>query len=744
MGMNYKEFITGAYIFQRGDTSVLSMTPANQIRFIETLAKATTEKYKADVKEKYRELSDQKIALDAEYALLLSQHEGLCDKLSDDDGVAATKPKEYLDASDIRKDVDAKRNEQKKLQTAISDLQKKLDATRTAAKQDRETLEKIKRFEMEIEGIDTNIAALKIEPDSEEGGIHGKMTMEDLESELENYTSTLAYYKRCETYQKDYAAYEEALQEHERVLDEKLDLLKASIMTKETIAELEKNYSKMKEAKRQYDEKKSTHERLTNEKEDARTNLSKLFKVVKSEYPECSAISSPKKMIAELEKIKRKIESAQKTETLRKSKRWVCPCCSSSVVIDEELNELALVPPDESKVEMSGEGGTDISVKKLRALEGHLKSLSKLAEIFDVKIESFELSEPQDPMELYDEITDAKKNAKEYEILSKRELSATLKKTKQRLDKAAEELEDEGSLEEIQEYIEELEEKRRAKALEYDVLKKNQQLLEGYERDRTKKTSQIEKLRSTLSSTEGEDTAKTITNLEKKISTATREMMDINEYLSKKQTVLDDIATYEKYENLLMEKSILEDHICYCAAEIDEVLEYMNGLKGFEETVKEAEILTLEKTIKNINEHAKFYIDQMFLDPPTVQLKCLKDKGKNGLKLGVYTSVEYQGDTYDDFSELSGGESARIEVAYLLGVNDMLGGSMILLDEAPHGLEPELNQKILELIESICGHKTVLTVFHDAIDGVFNEQVEITSSRVKFENEYVEKKKLKR
>ena len=81
MGMTYKEFIAGAYIFQRGETSVLSMTPMDQLRFVEVLANATTEKFKIDLKAKSKEVSEQRIAVEAELGVLISNYDTIKSKV---------------------------------------------------------------------------------------------------------------------------------------------------------------------------------------------------------------------------------------------------------------------------------------------------------------------------------------------------------------------------------------------------------------------------------------------------------------------------------------------------------------------------------------------------------------------------------------------------------------------------------------------------------------------------------------
>ena len=336
----------------------------------------------------------------------------------------------------------------------------------------------------------------------------------------------------------------------------------------------------------------------------------------------------------------------------------------------------------------SGRKGDPLDAKKSEALEGYISSLTEMIRDFDIELPAFNLEKPQDSIELYDKIGDSKTKQREYDELAKRTPPANLEKTRKKLEALKEkiasesksDLENEELEEDVAPYLEKLEVERREKSLAYDTLARDRDLLIAKQKEQKSKEVQVEKLRGRLSS---EDIQRSITKLEKELSSLTRELLDLTSSIKEKRDLHDTLTKYEHSLELFDELSTLEDDLLYCNEEIDSLTDLLVGLKELEETGKEAEIIALERTIKSINAHAQIYLDQMFDKPISVELKCLTDTKTQGLKLKMCTLVEYEGVVYDDFAEFSGGESHRAELAFLLGVNDMLGGKIIMLDECP-------------------------------------------------------------
>lgn len=151
------------------------------------------------------------------------------------------------------------------------------------------------------------------------------------------------------------------------------------------------------------------------------------------------------------------------------------------------------------------------------------------------------------------------------------------------------------------------------------------------------------------------------------------------------------------------------------------------GAYGLEVAARDAEFTSLEKTIGSINEHAKIYLDQMFVDDISVRLivKKFTKKGVAAAKPSICIDLKYHGHTYDDIEDLSGGERQRCDMAFLMAVNDMLGSNIIMLDECFNNLHGDANMEILMFIKELCSNKQVMVASHESVVGVFDHIVHL-------------------
>ena len=144
---------------------------------------------------------------------------------------------------------------------------------------------------------------------------------------------------------------------------------------------------------------------------------------------------------------------------------------------------------------------------------------------------------------------------------------------------------------------------------------------------------------------------------------------------------------------------------------------------------KEAQILSLKTTISKINLYSKWYLDRIFeedKDKISVSLQSHKLSAKGDLKPKINTRINYKGCQYDSYDDFCGGESQKCELAFLFGVNDMLGSKIVLLDECVNNLDAENNMKILYTLKKITeqGNKLTIAISHEAVRGVFESVID--------------------
>ncbi len=186
------------------------------------------------------------------------------------------------------------------------------------------------------------------------------------------------------------------------------------------------------------------------------------------------------------------------------------------------------------------------------------------------------------------------------------------------------------------------------------------------------------------------------------------------------------MAEYEEYQKHLERVEQLKDALTTSRAKLAAIERRLDGDVGLEATGIEAEILALEKTIEEINQHAQVYLSHMvFKDSIAVRLENVKDDGKK-IKAQMHTVVDYGGERYSDIDEISGGEWQRCELAFMLSVNNLVGGAVLMLDECLNNLDPAINFEIINYLKDLCSDRLILVISHECVQGPFDEEVAIS------------------
>ena len=690
--MDFKEFMISAYILPGKDASVLTMTPTEQIKFIETLANSNTEKIKKEIKEKYREIHDAKLVVEGELNLLENQ---LAEKEILEEPEEPEAIRKGLNLKKKRLELEKANLTLEKLRGECETIQSRLETTRKDEREKKDAVDKIKKLEMEIAHLS------KVEDDPR--------STATLKKEIETLRKEIEYQRKLETYTKDSKSLKEAIKEFNKSVDEKLAGLEKDVASEEEIDELVEQIEQAEEDKKAYDAALAERTLAEQNKESARKKIAERFKLIKASITDVAEIKTPSKMIVALLSIREEAAVKLKAANLSKKKRMCCPWCSKSVVLDDDAT-LVAAPGTAPKKTDDGNYASTISI-----IDRHIEELKSLNKLFTAEVPPSP-DEVQDPMGLHKALMKTRRIKNEYDELQKRKLPVVLEKMKIRVAALEKEL---APLKKPID-IATLEGTLREKTLVLDVVTKNHKEYEESQKTITAKKRLVEKLTLLV----GDITKIKSVELEAKLSELTRKVMDVNSGMVAIREILDDLADYEAYQKYLGEISEIEKKIEKTKKRMAFLSSRMEGFKGLEEASKEAEILALEETVKSINEHARIYIDQMFDEPISVRLSCVTDKGKQGIKLQMKTIVECHGEIYNDFSELSSGEEQRCVVAFLLGVSEMIGNnSVLLLDECFNNTGDELNQQLLELVKDMRGQKLVLIVAHEAVKGVFDTDV---------------------
>jgi exonuclease SbcC len=156
----------------------------------------------------------------------------------------------------------------------------------------------------------------------------------------------------------------------------------------------------------------------------------------------------------------------------------------------------------------------------------------------------------------------------------------------------------------------------------------------------------------------------------------------------------------------------------------EKILKEITSINQLKEKILEAESLTITNIINTINIGAQYYLDFLFPDNPMkVELLTFKESKKN-IKPQININISYKDLEYD-ISMLSGGELARVVLAFSLSLNDMTNSPLILLDESFASLDTDTTNNIIQNIKQNIKNKLMIVIIHQPVFGLFDKTIEL-------------------
>jgi DNA repair exonuclease SbcCD ATPase subunit len=153
---------------------------------------------------------------------------------------------------------------------------------------------------------------------------------------------------------------------------------------------------------------------------------------------------------------------------------------------------------------------------------------------------------------------------------------------------------------------------------------------------------------------------------------------------------------------------------------LDKATALLKGAEELKSAVLKAESLALVQLVNAINDHAAMYLDAFFSDDPIeVSLKTFTAvKSKKKVKPSIQTEILFKGNDMK-LDGLSGGECARVVVAFNLALSDIMNTPVLMLDEVTANLDADLAETIFETVSAANAQKIVMAVAHQCVDGTF-------------------------
>lgn len=708
IGMDYDKFLISSYIIQNINSSVLSMTPTEQINFINTLVNSSSESYKEKTRDKIKSIKDSITSNSGSLNTLNQQllaSEAVLKKtekpdLSTDGTINSDEIKNSIQTLESQKSIIAK---------DIKNINLQLEESRKSDKLLSEKLDKINKIRSELSVISDLRANLESVKDD-----HIKKSEEkifQLTNQLDNLKIEISYYNLMDQYEK-------SKKEYLSNLDKEIKLLKDKVLSQKEIDTILEQIKQEKKLLEQYD----IYISLRNKREKSRERAIELSRFIKSYFPEENIkFKKPSEYIKFLkEKAKNYCDN---------SPTVVCPNCNKELLYKEGqliLKTEAIISENERSVSNT-EINLEIINKMLKEFEELKKDCSKkeLSSYYNPKFDNLqfrkELTTTINNLEF--KLSDSDNSSKSLEEKKKGKLPDYIMDY---LNNANSMLRD-GELVELTKS--DIESKIPEVSSLLDKESKNAERILEIKRQYDEHTRNIENKNKILKGLGNPQKDSKTSNLEDSLTNQNNEIININENLSSLNKQLNSILLIESYNEKVNQVQKFKDLINQNKQDSADLNLKLEAAYTLEKFVKDSEVLSLENMVNIINNHAKIYLDEMFQngEPISVQLKCTSENKKGVVSLKMNTYLYYKGYEYDDIEALSGGERQRCNMAYLLAINEILNSKILMLDECLNNLDESMNTEILQFVKGCANkmNKLILVISHEANKGNFDEVIYI-------------------
>lgn len=435
-----------------------------------------------------------------------------------------------------------------------------------------------------------------------------------------------------------------------------------------------------------------------------------------------------------------KIELTYKNELLNKLKiqqeTFTCPVCDSTLKLGN--NKLYVF---EKEKDISGDiEEVQTSIKKLS------KKISELEYVIPndenkKKINNDTEKNIQNVLETYEDELPLKEDAqntldylKEYKRcqeelekkkskLMKQGFSQTLENFRIQVEKQKKEIKE---YEGLEDYDGELDEDTIRDLILKEKNKKH--TLEIYNKNVYKNKRECHELNERLLEIESNFSKKyqklnTLSGLEDKLNSEKSRVEQLKEDETKYEKNEKKIEQYVRYTEEKNRYNEWVKKVSSLTGEEEDNRKRYSAATQLKEKILEAESLAILNIINSINTHAQEYLDIFFpVDPIVVRLLPFKQGKKNVAKPQINIEIDYKG-MDADINMLSGGELARVILAFTLALGEIFNSPLIMLDECTASLDQDMTSIVMEGIRKNFSNKLVIVIAHQVISGEFDRQV---------------------
>lgn len=159
--------------------------------------------------------------------------------------------------------------------------------------------------------------------------------------------------------------------------------------------------------------------------------------------------------------------------------------------------------------------------------------------------------------------------------------------------------------------------------------------------------------------------------------------------------------------------------------EVIKLNETLSDLQVFRQHAIETECRVLQQVVDSINASIQGVCTTLFDRDINISLSLFKTmKTTKNVKPIANFTISYQGGTFDNINQMSGGEGDRASLALTLALNRLSSCPLLMLDESLASLDLNMKEAAIRAINENTNN-TVLVIMHDGIEGVFQHTLNI-------------------
>ena len=201
----------------------------------------------------------------------------------------------------------------------------------------------------------------------------------------------------------------------------------------------------------------------------------------------------------------------------------------------------------------------------------------------------------------------------------------------------------------------------------------------------------------------------------------------INERKKEEQSfILQNITKYQEYIIKKNEYNEKEEHVKRLLTEVTINRKKYGSSTLFKEKLAHAESIALSNIISSITTHVQLYLNIFFTENPiAVNLVAFKEIKNKEKKPQLNIEINYKGMENITFDDLSGGELARLNIAFTLAFSEIFNSPLIMLDESMSSLDEINSSCVIEGIKDNFKGKLCIIVAHQTVEGMYDNVINL-------------------